>query len=219
MLRLISNQILISITRFALPYVLIYLGYNDWHETLTRIMVVTLLGRGLLYSSYTSIYIESDVKKSDNIVIKYTLLCLIIIGIYFIDSDLFSRFEIVVFIIFSILYEDYSRREIYRGRYLILNLIAITTFISLVLAGVSFCYIALGIIPMIIVQFKGTNSHEIKLNFVDVRLRTAYILSSLLSYFMGGGYLLAASDLLSEDTFAEFRYVLFIFVPVSFYLN
>ena len=106
--------------------------------------------------------------------------------------------------------------EIYRGRYLILNLIAITTFISLVLAGVSFCYIALGIIPMIIVQFKGTNSHEIKLNFVDVRLRTAYIFSSLLSYFMGGGYLLAASDLLSEDTFAEFRYVLFIFVPVSF---
>lgn len=216
MLRLISNQLLISISRLALPYVLIYLGYNDWHEMLTRIMVVILLGRGLLYSSYTSIYIEDDIKKSDNPIIKYTLVCLIILGIYIIDAELFTSFELVVFIFFGVSYEDYSRREIYHGRYLTLNVIAILTFAGLVLAGVKIYFIALAIIPMIIVQFKCTHNQEIKLTLRDVRLRTSYILSALLGYFMGGGYLLAASDLLGEDIFAEFRYVLLIFVPVSF---
>lgn len=216
MKKTILHQTIVSAGNFALPYILLFLGFNDWHQNYTEIIVLALFGKSIFYNSYTSNIIEGN-KENEFFLIKY-LLGIIIISCFYIYFKLNNY--IYLFFIFSSFYFEHSRRiRLYYNNFKFLNIIIILNLVLLIISGFNDDLLLISCFVYIIFDLNSLNKKGLKINFTDILNRKWYILTAILSFTIGGGYLLEASKILSPDSFAELRYMLLIFIPGSFIMQ
>ena len=216
MIKTILHQTIVSVANFGLPYILLFLGLNDWHQNYTEIIVLALFGKSIFYNSYTSNISEGN-KKNENIFIKY-LVGIIIISCFYLFFGL-NNFIFLSFI-FSSFYFEHSRRvRLYYDNFKFLNIIIISNLVLLILSGYNNNLLLLLCFVYIIFDLSSINKKGLKINFTEILNRKWYILTAILGFTIGGGYLLEASKILDADSFAELRYLLLIFIPGSFIMQ
>ena len=95
----------------------------------------------------------------------------------------------------------------------------ILNLVLLILSGFNNGLLLISSFVYIIFDLNSLNKKGLKINFREILNRKWYILTAILGFTIGGGYLLEASKILNPDSFAELRYMLLIFIPGSFIMQ
>lgn len=216
MRRLLANQILLSVANLLIPYILLFFNFKDWHEDFSRLMVLLIFGRGLFYSGYTSLFIEGKIAISDNVFIKVIFGTSICTLLYFLDKSLFLNNNLIFVLFVGVLFEDFRRKQIYMSSFNSLNIATVITSVSFLLAAINQNFIFISVIVWTYFILKEKPSTNQTISLKDIYSRSFYILTAVLSYSMGGGYIITAADVLDSESFGVLRYILLILTPVSF---
>lgn len=221
MLKTIFHQGFLSTANLLLPYVLLAFGMNKWHEEFSTIMVLIILGRGIFYNGYTSCLVEGKSNKKDNFLLKTTYLLVVCFTVYLIgDWSAYSNENILlVFLVASIYYEHKRRSRLYLDELKGLNFIVFITFIFVIIAGWDIRILLLLSVILVFSINLSYDSNSVKLKLRDLWTRKWYVMTSFLSFMIGGGYLLLASEILNSDEFATLRYILILLAPGSFLIQ